>query len=443
NITFYIDTATMELTEGTAPYNSHSFNQRVKADATGIYFADHGDAYPRCISLSRHHLDDTPPVRTSVLDIVGEIGDNVTGATLGDMMLSTNKVIITGNSVPQNHTVCGQSGSDGQRNIYLAVTDKATFDVEFKWLTENDPSGNISVGSPRMVQIAEDKFVILYNEFDGEKHTLCCILIDGEGNVIKTKRYEGVFFADNSEPIFYNGDIIWISPLTSSLLTTENYIFRLPHTDLIVLENINIAQDEYNLILGEYVTVDVTFEPKEATGNELTWSFDKEGVAQYVDGKVLGIGAGSTTLTVSCGELSDSCIINVDGDNRAEYVVRYYIDGEKYTEKRLGYGLVPENIEVPEKAGFVFSGWKDLPETMPAYDIDVHGEYISAVKIGDVNQDGTVNTADAVCILKHAAQLEILEGNALIAADTNIDGTVNTADAVVILKYSAGMIELP
>ena len=59
---------------------------------------------------------------------------------------------------------------------------------------------------------------------------------------------------------------------------------------------------------------------------------------------------------------------------------------------------------------------------------------------GDVNEDGKINTADAVFILKYAAGMMSLDDNGLIAADVNHDEKVNTADAVLILKYAAGMI---
>ena len=59
---------------------------------------------------------------------------------------------------------------------------------------------------------------------------------------------------------------------------------------------------------------------------------------------------------------------------------------------------------------------------------------------GDANGDGKINTADAVVVLKYAAEMMELDETQMITADTNSDGNVNTADAVLILKYAAGMI---
>lgn len=62
------------------------------------------------------------------------------------------------------------------------------------------------------------------------------------------------------------------------------------------------------------------------------------------------------------------------------------------------------------------------------------------IKVGDLNDDDTINTADAVVVLKVAAGMITADDTMNKAGDCNHDGTVNTADAVLILKYAAGMI---
>lgn len=60
--------------------------------------------------------------------------------------------------------------------------------------------------------------------------------------------------------------------------------------------------------------------------------------------------------------------------------------------------------------------------------------------LGDVNEDGKVNTADAVTLLKYASGVITLSDSQLIAGDCNKDSKVNTADAVSVLRYAAGII---
>ena len=65
---------------------------------------------------------------------------------------------------------------------------------------------------------------------------------------------------------------------------------------------------------------------------------------------------------------------------------------------------------------------------------------IGDVILGDVNDNGTVNSADAVLVLKQTAGNVTLSENGKQAADVNGDSIVNSKDAVLILKYTAGTI---
>lgn len=63
--------------------------------------------------------------------------------------------------------------------------------------------------------------------------------------------------------------------------------------------------------------------------------------------------------------------------------------------------------------------------------------------IGDVNEDGIVDTVDAALILKYLADVEGVELSArdIYAADVNGDGDVDATDASVILKQCAGLVD--
>lgn len=60
--------------------------------------------------------------------------------------------------------------------------------------------------------------------------------------------------------------------------------------------------------------------------------------------------------------------------------------------------------------------------------------------LGDINDDGLINSLDAAQILRFDAELISLAGASLAAADVNGDGTVNSLDASLILKYDASLI---
>ena len=69
------------------------------------------------------------------------------------------------------------------------------------------------------------------------------------------------------------------------------------------------------------------------------------------------------------------------------YTVTYIIDGEVYEKATVEYGAEIELPSVPKKDGYTFSGWKNVPETMPAKDIIIQGSYIADTAIEDIYLD--------------------------------------------------------
>lgn len=70
-----------------------------------------------------------------------------------------------------------------------------------------------------------------------------------------------------------------------------------------------------------------------------------------------------------------------------KYKVTYIIDGEVLKTDYVEYGatIVPPTVE--DKEGYTFTGWTDVPETMPAHDITIYGSFTSGIeeiKISDM-----------------------------------------------------------
>ncbi|MBP3511709.1 MAG: InlB B-repeat-containing protein [Prevotella sp.] len=57
------------------------------------------------------------------------------------------------------------------------------------------------------------------------------------------------------------------------------------------------------------------------------------------------------------------------------YKLTYLVDGEIYKVVEYAFGELITPEAVPEKEGYTFSGWSDIPETMPAKDITVTGTF--------------------------------------------------------------------
>lgn len=57
------------------------------------------------------------------------------------------------------------------------------------------------------------------------------------------------------------------------------------------------------------------------------------------------------------------------------YVLSYYVDGVLSESAEMVYGSEIVAKEEPEKEGYTFSGWSEIPNTMPAHDVDVFGTF--------------------------------------------------------------------
>ena len=57
------------------------------------------------------------------------------------------------------------------------------------------------------------------------------------------------------------------------------------------------------------------------------------------------------------------------------YTLIYKVDGEVYKTVSIEYGATITPEPAPTKEGYTFSGWSEIPETMPAHDFEVTGTF--------------------------------------------------------------------
>jgi hypothetical protein len=58
------------------------------------------------------------------------------------------------------------------------------------------------------------------------------------------------------------------------------------------------------------------------------------------------------------------------------YRLAYTVDGETYgTPEDIAYGATITPLDEPVREGFTFSGWLNVPETMPAQDVTISGTF--------------------------------------------------------------------
>ena len=126
-----------------------------------------------------------------------------------------------------------------------------------------------------------------------------------------------------------------------------------------------------------------------------------------------------------------------------KYVLTYKVDGEEYKKVEVDFGTTLTPEPNPVKEGYTFSGWQGLPETMPAHDVEVTGtfsinSYKAVFKIGnDVIDTKTIVYGDAVT----APEAPAKEGYTF-AGWQNMPETMPAHDIEVIGSYTANKYNL-
>ena len=127
----------------------------------------------------------------------------------------------------------------------------------------------------------------------------------------------------------------------------------------------------------------------------------------------------------------------------AEYTLTYILDDKEFYKEDLSAGssIIPK--EVPTKEGYSFSGWKDLPSTMPTHNVTVKGSYIA-------NKYKVTFIADGKVI----SEKEMEYGASIVAPEApakeghtfvgwgNIDKTVPAHDATYTAEYKINSYKL-
>ena len=77
------------------------------------------------------------------------------------------------------------------------------------------------------------------------------------------------------------------------------------------------------------------------------------------------------------------------------YLLTYVVDGETVQSDSVAYGSTIVALEEPTKEGHTFSGWSEIPETMPAEDVTISGFFtVNMYKVYYYVGDELVHTAE-------------------------------------------------
>lgn len=119
------------------------------------------------------------------------------------------------------------------------------------------------------------------------------------------------------------------------------------------------------------------------------------------------------------------------------YKIYYKVDGELYATEGYNFGETIHALTLPEKEGYTFSGWSDVPETMPANDVTVEGSFkVNQYKVSFL-ADGVEVSVENVdfgseIILPAAPEKE---GYTFVGWTPNVDATVPSHDVTYEAVY--------
>ncbi len=219
----------------------------------------------------------------------------------------------------------------------------------------------------------------------------------------------------------------------------------------------------YEIISGELTDTTITIKPMSnfvATAGYAKVSTASYNINYYVDGAlyqtvtynegatVTALAAPSKTgYTFSGWNNLPATMPNSDVTVTGEfipnnYTITYVIDDAIYSTVVYPCDAAVTALAAPIKAGYKFSGWSNLPETMPAKDIIVTGSFekLTEYECGDCNMDGVVNVRDATLIQFYLANDTALSDEVEWLCDFNNDGVVNVIDATDLQKSIVGII---
>ena len=107
-------------------------------------------------------------------------------------------------------------------------------------------------------------------------------------------------------------------------------------------------------------------------------------------------------ITMPAGDITITGSFTVNS-----YTIIYYVDGEEFYKESIPFGASVSTIEAPQKEGYTFSGWSEIPATMPAKDVTVTGAFSINTYIATFMVDG-----------EEYCRVNVVYGEEIILVDT-------------------------
>lgn len=186
-----------------------------------------------------------------------------------------------------------------------------------------------------------------------------------------------------------NAEVIWTGTANSTFTVNKENFANITANDKIqiTVSDLNI----YYWSLG----VDIDGETNNTANLVSNWRGESYGYQtnnnnNLVDGSYLelqlnddgvdAVKANGLTLKDHNGiTITSVAIVSGDGPVVVKYVLTYVVDGNTVKTEKLEAGATPTPPADPTKEHYTFTGWKNLPQTMPEEDVTVIAEFMPNV----------------------------------------------------------------
>lgn len=185
-------------------------------------------------------------------------------------------------------------------------------------------------------------------------------------------------------------------------------------------------------VYGMTTETGITVTPQKADGTAIDASTQGDYSGYYAGAVKFGVEA--TGLTAG----SQYLLLMVSGDSApgADNIV--YIDQQAADANgTVAFTAYPQALGKGSYRIFLLGGEQTLSSGGLAVSFQAYVPYT----LGDVNDDGTIDSADALLVLKHSVHLLDLDAVQQLAANVNKDNTIDSSDALLILRYSVHLID--
>lgn len=226
-----LDATTGAISKVSSIWCSHSFDQRLLYDGTGIIEHHLGDAYPRHIVFAKNHTS------YPLLRIKGTLGDNNTYTRLGNIALiendstyrylalfATESTSAIGSTIngPRNLAIVRINGSDSSIDPTLpdtlAVTSAGnSYTNRLKWLTNYSASSNLHAERPKLIGIGGNKYAVLWEEWSSTTSNIFNgvhgMIINDKGEVLTDEKLltRSHHLHRGDDAFFLNGRAAWMT----------------------------------------------------------------------------------------------------------------------------------------------------------------------------------------------------------------------------------------